>query len=126
MADLPVTVLILDDEPLLRRSLEDFLRDEGRFAVLAAEDAASGLDALRRHAVHVCLVDLRLPGPSGIDFMVQAQELKPDVRFIVHTGSPESQLPKAVIQELPGYRGVLYKPVVDMGEIVRAIDAAIR
>lgn len=126
MADLPVTVLILDDEPLLRRSLEDFLRDEGRFEVLAAEDASTGLEALCGHPVDVCLVDLRLPGASGIDFMVQAQELKPDVRFIIHTGSPEDQLPKAVIQKLPGYRGVLYKPVVDMGEIVRAIDAAIR
>lgn len=120
-----ITVLIIDDEPLLRRSLADFLQDEDRFVALVAGDAEEGLEMLGKYKVNVCLVDLRLPGMNGIDFMLRAQELDPRLRFLIHTGSPEAQLPKAIIQDIPGYRGVLFKPLADMGEIIHALDRAV-
>lgn len=126
MAPESVSVLILDDEPFLRQSIRDYLLDEGRFEVFVAGDGESGLDLLERERIDVCLVDLRLPGISGIEFMARAQQGRPDLRFLIHTGSPEEQLPKATIQGFPGYRGVLFKPLADMRELVRAIDNALR
>lgn len=120
-----ITVLIIDDEPLLRRSLADYLQDEDRFEALVASDAEEGLEMLALHKVDVCLVDLRLPGMNGIDFMLHAQELDSSLRFLIHTGSPEAQLPKAIIQDIPGYRGVLFKPLADMGELIHALDSAV-
>lgn len=125
MAEKRISVLIVDDEPFLRRSIEDFLLDEDRFDIFLAEDGETGLALLRRRMVDVCLVDMRLPGINGIEFILQAQELNPDLRYIIHTGSPEEQLPKTAIQGVKGFRGVLYKPVVDMMEIVHAIDRAV-
>lgn len=120
-----VSVLIVDDEPMLRRSVADYLSDEDRFDVQVAADAEEGLALLARRTVDLCLVDLRLPGLNGIEFMVRAQALDPALRFLIHTGSPEEQLPQATIGGIAGFRGVLFKPIADMGDIVRAIDAAL-
>lgn len=46
-------------------------------------------------------MDLRLPGLNGIEFMVRAQALDPALRFLIHTGSPEEQLPRSAIQVFP-------------------------
>lgn len=119
------TVLIIDDEPYLRRSIADFLMDEDRFDICQAEDGEAGLAMLKDTPVDVCLVDMRLPGINGIEFILKAQETHPDLRYIIHTGSPEGQLPKAVIQGIQGFRGVLFKPVPDMMEIVHAIEHAL-
>lgn len=124
MVQANVSVLIIDDEPLLRRSIRDFLLDEDRFEVFTAGDGETGLTMLAGRMVDVCLVDLRLPGINGLEFIARAQELNPNLRFLIHTGSPEEQLPKSVIDNIPGLRGVLYKPLPDMGEIVRALDEA--
>lgn len=121
----PVSVLIVDDEPMLRRSVADYLSDEDRFDVQVAADAEEGLALLARRKVDLCLVDLRLPGLSGIEFMVRAQALSPALRFLIHTGSAEEQLPQSSIRGIAGFRGVLFKPIHDMGDIVRAIDAAV-
>lgn len=120
-----ISVLIVDDEPRLRRSIADYLSDEDRFDVQVAGDAEDGLALLARRKMDLCLVDLRLPGLNGIEFMVRAQALDPALRFIIHTGSPEDQLPRSTIQGIPGFRGVLFKPIADMEDIVRAIDAAL-
>lgn len=120
-----ISVLIVDDEPFLRRSIVDFLMDEDRFDIRQAEDGETGLAMLKDQMVDVCLVDMRLPGINGIEFILKAQEMNPDLRYIIHTGSPEEQLPKAVILGIQGFRGVIYKPVSDMMEIVHAIDRAI-
>jgi len=125
MVDKRISVLIVDDEPFLRRSIVDFLMDEDRFDIFQAESGETGLDMLKEQKVDVCLVDMRLPGLNGIEFILKAQELDPGLRYIIHTGSPEEQLPKAVIQGIPGFRGVIFKPVIDMMEIVHAIDRAV-
>jgi len=125
MVDKRISVLIVDDEPFLRRSIVDFLMDEDRFDIFQAESGETGLDMLKEQKVDVCLVDMRLPGLNGIEFILKAQELDPGLRYIIHTGSPEEQLPKAVIQGIPGFRGVIFKPVIDMMEIVHAIDRAL-
>jgi DNA-binding NarL/FixJ family response regulator len=120
-----ISVLIVDDEPYLRRSIVDFLMDEDRYEIFESEDGETGLAQLKERMVDVCLVDMRLPGINGIEFILRAQELNPDLRYIIHTGSPEEQLPKAVILGIKGFRGVLYKPVADMMEIVHAINRAV-
>ncbi len=120
-----ISILVVDDEPMLRRSVADYLSDEGRFVVQTAADAEEGLELLARRKVDLCLVDLRLPGLNGIDFMVRAQALDQGLRFLIHTGSPEELLPHSTIQEISGFRGVLFKPLKNMGDIVRAIDAAL-
>ncbi|HEX7167906.1 MAG TPA: response regulator transcription factor [Acidimicrobiales bacterium] len=60
------TVLLVDDDPGLRSMLGLSLRDEG-YVVIEAKDAEAALFELSNHAVDVALVDMRLPGMSGLD-----------------------------------------------------------
>ena len=120
-----IHVLIIDDEPMLRRSIADFLSDEDRYEILQAEDGESALILLQSRKVDICLVDLRLPGMNGIEFILKAQQANPELRFLIHTGSPEEQLPKAALQGVKGFRGALFKPITNMMELVRAIDSAV-
>lgn len=120
-----IHVLIIDDEPMLRRSIADFLSDEDRYEILQAGDGESALDLLLHSTVDICLVDLRLPGINGIEFILRAQQAHPALRFLIHTGSPEEQLPRATLQGVKGFRGALFKPLTNLMELIHAIDRAI-
>lgn len=58
------TVLIVDDQPQVRRLLRQILDRDG-YKVLEAEDEASALTAIRHRSVDLALIDIELPGPSG-------------------------------------------------------------
>lgn len=120
-----IHVLIIDDEPMLRRSIADFLSDEDRYEIHQAEDGESALDLLQANTVDICLVDMRLPGINGIEFILKAQQASPTLRFLIHTGSPEEQLPMSTLHGIAGFRGAIFKPITNLMELVRAIDRAL-
>ena len=59
-------ILIIDDEDAIRESLDTLLTLEG-FTVSAAVDGPSGLELLARNEYDLLLLDLALPGESGLD-----------------------------------------------------------
>ncbi|MES2393394.1 MAG: sigma-54 dependent transcriptional regulator [Acidobacteriota bacterium] len=77
-------ILIIDDEAGIRDSLETLLTLEG-FKVEMAGDGHSGLDALTRHSYDLLLLDLALPGESGIDLLPRIKSLVPDLPVIMIT-----------------------------------------
>ncbi|MFE4571010.1 response regulator transcription factor [Paenibacillus chitinolyticus] len=58
------TVLIVEDEPILREIMKDYLTDEG-YKVLEAGDGREALDLFHDHEVHLILLDIMLPGLDG-------------------------------------------------------------
>lgn len=65
--DVPVRLVLADDEPLLRRGLRVLLEADGRVEVVGeAADGAALLDAVRRHRPDVALVDVQMPGMDGL------------------------------------------------------------
>ena len=77
-------LLIIDDEPSIRESLETLLSLEG-FDVTLAVDGPSGLDALSRAEYDLLLLDLALPGESGIDLLPRITEQYPQLPVIMIT-----------------------------------------
>ncbi len=77
-------ILIIDDEAGIRDSLETLLTLEG-FRVDLAGDGAAGLDQLTRNAYDLMLLDLALPGESGIDLLPRIHALVPDLPVIMIT-----------------------------------------
>jgi two-component system OmpR family response regulator len=67
-ATTPVRVLIVDDEPAIRRFLRTSLGAQG-YGVSEAEDARTALDALRRHPTDVLVLDLGLPDVDGFEMI---------------------------------------------------------
>lgn len=77
-------ILIIDDEAAIRDSLETLLTLEG-FRVDLASDGFSGLDQLTRNTHDLLLLDLALPGESGIDLLPRIKSLVPDLPVIMIT-----------------------------------------
>ncbi|QMV17463.1 response regulator [Granulicella sp. 5B5] len=77
-------ILIVDDEAGIRDSLETLLTLEG-FQVDMAVDGNQGLDQLTRTAYDLMLLDLALPGESGIDLLPRIKALVPEMPVILIT-----------------------------------------
>ena len=77
-------ILIIDDEAAIRESLDTLLTFEG-FQVSMAIDGPSGLDALSRNQYDLLLLDLALPGESGIDLLPRITEMHPQLPVIMIT-----------------------------------------
>ena len=77
-------VLIIDDEPGIRESLEVLLTLEG-FDVEMAPEGNSGLDLLSASEYDLLLLDLALPGESGIDLLPRIKRLRPNMPVIMIT-----------------------------------------
>jgi DNA-binding NtrC family response regulator len=77
-------ILIIEDEPKMRRLLEISLGDDG-LAVQTVQDAETGLKLFQREPVDLIVTDLKLPGMSGLEFLDQAKRLNPSVPIVVMT-----------------------------------------
>lgn len=62
------TILVVDDDPDLRGSLAEVLRNAG-YAVATAHDGSSALVVLQAIAADLILVDLTMPGMGGLEFL---------------------------------------------------------
>jgi DNA-binding response OmpR family regulator len=100
-------ILIVDDEPVARQSLGDILQLEG-YAVTAVASGEAAVEYLRNYAVDLMIVDLKMPGMSGLDLVQVANQLAPDAQIILLTayGSMESAV-EALRQRVHDY---LLKP----------------
>ncbi len=78
-------VLVVDDEPGMRYMARRAL--EPRFEVTEAESGEEALRILESRAFHVAIVDVRLPGISGLDLLSALKAVSPSIDVIVMTGS---------------------------------------
>src|SRR5512132_2349871 len=78
------TLLVADDDPAVRQSLERTLTREG-YAVVLAPDGQAALERLRAGGIDLVLSDLRMPGLTGLEFLAQGKAAIPDVDFILLT-----------------------------------------
>jgi DNA-binding NtrC family response regulator len=77
-------ILIIDDEEAIRESLDTLLTLEG-FSVSTAVDGPSGIELLSRNEYDLLLLDLALPGQSGIDLLPRIVEMQPNLPVIMIT-----------------------------------------
>jgi DNA-binding NtrC family response regulator len=77
-------ILIVEDEPKMRRLLELNLAEEG-YTVFLAADAEAGLKNLRQEPIDLVLTDLRLPGMSGLDLLQEIKRTNALIPVVVMT-----------------------------------------
>jgi two-component system response regulator HydG len=80
----PATLLIADDDPGLRESLERTLTREG-FRVILASDGRGALERLQGGGIDLVVTDLKMPGLTGIEVLRAAKAIAPDVDVILLT-----------------------------------------
>jgi len=80
----PIRVLVVDDEPALRKSIARILGARG-YEVATADDGQAGLEALERSQPDVLLTDLLMPRMSGLDLLQKAKQRWPDLEVVIMT-----------------------------------------
>jgi CheY-like chemotaxis protein len=112
------TILVVEDERVVREMLSAVLA-RFNYRALVATDGLEGVELYRAHGerIDLVLLDLSMPGLSGIEVLAQLQSIDPDVRVVILTGFPEDNPALAEIE-------LVHKPFrVDelMGVIKRLI-----
>jgi DNA-binding NtrC family response regulator len=104
-----LTILVVDDDPVIRRLLEQRLLKEN-YTVLLADDGSKGKDTLLHNHVDVVLTDLMMPGDiDGIDVLEFANELERNIEVILITA--HSSVGTAVEAMKKGASDYLEKPI---------------
>lgn len=80
-----ISVLIADDEAPIRATVSALLRRRG-YAVTVAEDGDEATSCLHQQPFDVLLLDLKMPGCSGLEVARRAKEVQPDAAVIILTG----------------------------------------
>jgi len=80
-------LILADDHTLLRRTLANFLEQQDGFVVVAeAGDGESALTQTLALRPNVLVLDLNMPGKTGLDILPEVREKAPDVKVLVLTG----------------------------------------
>ena len=85
MAKLSGNILIIDDERAIRKTLNEILSYEG-FKIDEAVDGEEGLKMFTDKAYDVVLCDIKMPKTDGLEFLVKAAEINPDIPVIMISG----------------------------------------
>jgi len=79
------TVLVIDDEDLVRDVVARMIEDLG-YTVVTAADGAAGLDVVERQPIDAVLVDLTMPRMSGADVIAALRARRPELPIVLFTG----------------------------------------
>ena len=80
-----VTILIVDDDPLVRDTVVRIVEAQG-FRVFVADSAVKAMTILARENVDLLFTDIVMPGQDGIELAREAKKLRPNIRVLFSTG----------------------------------------
>jgi CheY-like chemotaxis protein len=118
-------ILVVDDDPGIRRSLSRVFERRGHQLQLAP-DGGQGLRLWREGGADVVLLDIHMPEVDGIEVLVQLRGLAPELPVIVMSGGDQTQrLDLLGDAKLLGAWALLRKPFT-LDEVIEVVDRAIR
>ncbi len=112
-------VLVVDDEPMVRRMLTEVLRDAGIDIVGQAADGVEGVALARTSQPDAILLDIRMPNLDGLAAGRQVRETDPDVRLVFFSAYDDPTLKQEA--HAIGVSTFLVKGC-PLGEIVDALN----
>jgi PAS domain S-box-containing protein len=120
---LDATVLLVEDEALLRQAVRKMLR-KGGFKVLEAADGFSAINLLRANGdtIDVMLLDMSIPGASSPLVLAEAAKVRPDIRVILTSAYSQEMIADAM--NAPQISGFIRKPF-QLGDLVEKLKNAL-
>ncbi|MGM0526621.1 MAG: EAL domain-containing protein [Pseudomonadota bacterium] len=119
--ELAPTVLVVDDEDNVRKSLRRLLVRDG-YQVLTANSAQQAFDILAQNRIDVVISDHRMPNMTGVDFLTHTRSMYPDTARIVLTAYQDEEALSKAVNEGEVFR-FLTKPWDDekLRQVVREV-----
>ena len=117
----PLRVILADDHSVVRRGIRQFLETAADIAVVAeASDGPEAIRLIREHTPDVAVLDIQMPGQSGIEVTRSIRAERLPVGVLILTAFDEPPYVKAVLAA--GANGYVLK-TADAREIVEAVQA---
>ncbi|HET9725440.1 MAG TPA: response regulator [Gemmatimonadales bacterium] len=120
----PATILLVDDDPLVRRTLARALERNGH-RVASAENGLDGARRAREGGVDLAIVDIHMPDMDGLELLAQLRATLPAMPVIMMSGGDQTR-DLALLQDakLLGACAVLAKPF-SLDELYTVIATAL-
>ncbi len=120
----PIKVIIVDDHRMFREGIRSRLARYGRFKVVGeAASADETIKLMQQAAPSIVILDIRMPGPSGIDLARRLRRELPDVKLLVLSGYDFDQYVRALARI--GIHGYLLKDCPQK-DLIDALDEIAR
>lgn len=120
----PIRVVLADDHAVVRKGIREFLVAEGDIVVVAeASDGAQAVELVAEHLPDVAVLDIQMPGVTGIEATRRIRAEHPRVKVLVLTAYDDDPYVFALLQA--GAHGYLLK-TADSSQLVEAVRAVQR
>jgi two-component system, NarL family, invasion response regulator UvrY len=119
-----ISILLVDDHPIVRQGYRRVLENQSDFRVVAeADNAADAYSAFKAHGPDVVVMDVSMPGASGLEAVRNIRLRNPDTRILIFSMHGEAMQVKAAFNAgANGYVSKSSEPAV----LVRAIRSVVR
>lgn len=119
-----ITVLVVDDHPIMRLGIAGIINSQSDMKVCAqASSGEEAVEMFQKHRPDITLMDLRLPGMSGLDALRTIRRIEPRARCIVLTTyEGDEDIHQAITAGASGYmiKGMSHETLVDALRKVRS------
>ena len=118
----PIRVGIVDDHPIVREALRSYLCEQHDMCVVGEADSGrAAIDLVRRQPMDVLLLDIEMPGHTGIDAITLIKAKADHLAVLIYSGHPEQEYAVPLIRN--GASGYLNKsaPPEDLLNAVRKL-----
>lgn len=117
----PIRVLLADDHAVVRQGIRQFLETSANITIVAeASDGLEAIELIREHRPEVAVVDIQMPGQSGIEVTRAIRAERLPVGVLILTAFDDPPYVKAVLQA--GANGYVLK-TAEAHELVEAVQA---
>ncbi|MFC1896781.1 response regulator [Thermodesulfobacteriota bacterium] len=117
----PPCVLVIDDDDGVRKLMRRFLEADG-YRVCLALDGIEGLAWLNRESVNLIILDLKMPGMNGPEFLKEMRKMNEHLPVIVVTGYPDGDLMAEALRYGPF---TLFAKPIEREQLVQAVRTGI-
>jgi excisionase family DNA binding protein len=119
MEGIKSSVLVIDDDELVRSLFEEVLEDQGHI-VVTADTGVKGLAHVMQQDFALIFLDLKMSGTDGADILYEMRCVKNKLPVIIITGYPDSEMMDRAMKQGP--LGVMLKPFND-SDIINAVNS---
>jgi excisionase family DNA binding protein len=120
-ATVRVNVLVVDDEEVTRQFIIAAIQS-GQRQILTAASGEEALEIARQTDLDLVLLDLIMPGISGVETFRQLHDLRPDLPVVIVTGYPDSDLMSRALEIGPFT--MINKPI-DINHLQKVVDVIV-
>ena len=119
-----IRILVVDDHPIVRQGIRSLLSNYPEFEIVGeADNGATALKKIQQLDPDVTLLDIRMPGASGLEVLQKIRQTQPDVKVLMLTSFDDNEYVMGALQA--GAQGFVLKSISD-DMLVNAIRSAYR